>query len=292
LTKTLDTIVEDIYGLFENPDTFNPTEEQIDAFGKRLAAHITTRVGEKRTPKNGTGLRGSALGTDCDRKSWYENHTEDFPPIPIPPNKRLSFLYGDIIEEMLLFLVEQAGHTVSGAQDTIEVDGIIGHRDCIIDGVTVDVKSSASFGMAKFKDHELSNNDPFGYLHQLSFYLEGSQNDPTLTERDYGAFLVMDKQHGHLVVDTYHKSELPEIQPRIAAKRVQVDKPSMPLRLYSAEPDGSSGNMKLGTVCSYCNFHDHCWPNLRTFLYSNGPRFLTKVAKRPQAHIYEVPKDE
>ncbi len=47
-------------------------------------------------------------------------------------------------------------------------------------------------------------------------------------------------------------------------------------------PDGKSGNMKLGTKCSYCKYKNECHPDLRTFLYSGGPRFLTEVVNEPK----------
>lgn len=289
--KTIETLIDDIYGLFDDPETFNPTEEQIENFGNRLATHIKNRVAEQRVPKNGTGLRGSALGVSCDRKSWYENHAEDYEAEPLPASKRLSFLYGDIIEEMLLFLAETSGHSVAGAQDTIEVDGIVGHRDCIIDGVTIDVKSASTFSMRKFRDHDLVKTDPFGYLHQLSFYMEGSKGDPALMDETRGGFLVMDKQHGNLVLDMYSVKELPEIRERISHKKEVVSQDNPPARGFSQEPDGVSGNQKLGLTCSYCAFKETCWPGLRTFLYSNGPRFLTVVAKRPRDTVYEATID-
>lgn len=54
-----------------------------------------------------------------------------------------------------------------------------------------------------------------------------------------------------------------------------------PERAFQPEPDGKSGNMKLGLQCSYCNMKHACYPNLRTFIYSNGPRYLTTVVKTP-----------
>ena len=54
-----------------------------------------------------------------------------------------------------------------------------------------------------------------------------------------------------------------------------------PERPYKDVADGMSGNRKLGTMCSYCQFKTLCWPGLRTFVYSSGPVFMTKVVKTP-----------
>ena len=51
------------------------------------------------------------------------------------------------------------------------------------------------------------------------------------------------------------------------------------------EPDGKSGNTKLCTQCSYCDFKKICWPHMRTFIYKGGPRYLINVAREPRGGI-------
>jgi hypothetical protein len=41
----------------------------------------------------------------------------------------------------------------------------------VIDGVTVDVKSASKYGFEKFLKHNLREDDPFGYISQLSSYV-------------------------------------------------------------------------------------------------------------------------
>jgi hypothetical protein len=55
--------------------------------------------------------------------------------------------------------------------------------------------------------------------------------------------------------------------------------------------EGQSGNRKLSTNCSYCDYKKECWPGLRTFIYSKGPVYLTKVEREPGGNVFEV-KDE
>ena len=62
-------------------------------------------------------------------------------------------MFGDILEELLLFLAKEAGHTVTGQQDTLSISGVNGHRDAIIDGRLVDVKSASSYSFRKFKNN-------------------------------------------------------------------------------------------------------------------------------------------
>ncbi len=75
---------------------------------------------------------------------------------------------------------------------------------------------------------------------------------------------------------------------KIAHKKAIVELPEPPNRGFMAEPDGKSGNMQLCMECRYCEYKHTCWPGLRTFLYSGGPRFLTKVVKEPD--VPEVKK--
>jgi len=46
-------------------------------------------------------------------------------------------------------------------------------------------------------------------------------------------------------------------------------------------PKNPNGNEKLSMACSYCDFKKECYPNLRKFIYSDKPLFLTKVVKKP-----------
>ena len=274
MTKTLETLVPDIYALFNSDRKFD--EANVEAFGKRLAQHISNRVTEEKT---GGRLRFSNLGETCGRKLWYEVNSPELRE-ELPPEVRFKFLYGDILEELVLFLAAEAGHSVEGTQQTLEIDGVLGHRDAVIDGVTVDVKSASSFSFTKFENHLTPENDSFGYIDQLGAYLYASKDDPIVTNKDVAAFVVVDKQLGHLCVDV-HPNTYKDYTKTVEMRKFLVSQPEPPARDISDEEDGKSGNRKLRTKCSYCGFKKDCWPGLRTYLYSTGPRFLTKVVKEP-----------
>jgi hypothetical protein len=72
------------------------------------------------------------------------------------PHNFIKFMYGHMIEEMLLFFTRMAGHTVEGEQKQCTVEGVRGHMDARIDGRLIDVKSTSSYGFKKFKDGTLS----------------------------------------------------------------------------------------------------------------------------------------
>lgn len=272
--KTLDTLVQDIYALFTEPHEFD--EGNVEEFGKRLATHISNRIKDEKT---GDRLRMSNLGTPCNRKLWYSVNKPEAAE-PLPPEVRFKFLYGDIVEELVLFLAKEAGHSVDGTQDTLEIGGIKGHRDAVIDGVVVDVKSASTYSFKKFDDHLTAEDDAFGYLDQLGAYLYASKDDPKVLHKDRAAFIAVDKTLGHITVDVQpntYKDYDKLVEEKKALIKLQVPPP----RAFTDEPDGKSGNRKLCTECSYCSFKSTCWPNLQTFFYSNGPRFLTVVSREP-----------
>jgi len=278
----INTLVDDIYGLFTKPRDFN--KENTEEFGRKLAQHISNRINEERGAPT---LRLSNLGMP-DRKLWY---TINLPQAaePLRPEVRVKFLFGDILEELLLFLAKEAGHTVEGQQDTIKINGVVGHRDGVIDGRVVDTKSASTFGFKKFASNGLRDDDPFNYMVQLGTYLDGSKEEDIVTDKNVASFLAIDKQHGHIVLDTY---EFPEYNYKqlVNQKRDMLMLEEPPERCYEDIPEGKSGNRKLDTACSYCPFKETCWPNLRTFLYSRGPVFLTHVALEPK--VPELNKDE
>lgn len=277
MTKSIDTLVSDIYALLD-PNynhEFNP--DNVDDFGRRLATHVSNRLAES---KSHPTLRLSNIGTPCQRKLWYTINTPESAE-PLSPAARFKFLFGDILEELLLFLAKEAGHTVEGQQDELEINGIKGHRDAIIDGRVVDVKSASTFSFRKFASNGLREDDPFGYLDQIGAYLRASGDDPGVKEKDVASFLVVDKTLGNICLDTYPKSDQ-DYSAKIDSLKEMVAKDEPPERHYTDVPDGKSGNRKLSTACSYCAFKRSCWPSLRTFIYSNGPVFLTNVAREPK----------
>lgn len=286
MTKTIDTLVEDIYALFNND--FKSDELHASSFGKRLAETIHRRINEQRIPKYGIeSLRLSMVGTECKRKVWYLGNRPDRAEA-LSNSTKIKFLFGDILEELLLFLAEEAGHSVEGRQTPITINGVTGHRDAIIDGRLVDVKSASTLSFKKFEANDLRGKDSFGYLDQLGSYHYGSRGEELLKDKDVASFLVIDKTLGNICLDTYPVPDI-DYNKKIEELKEVVTQKEPPRQHYMPVPEGKSGNMKLGTECSYCAFKHECWPELRTFLYAAKPIFLTKVVKEPR--VPEVDKD-
>lgn len=285
MVKSIATLVDDIYATLTGDHKFD--EEKVRAFSQRLGDMMVKRLsGGERPP----GLSLSQIGEACDRKSWYDvNDSENAEKLE--PQARFKFLYGDILEELTLFLAEEAGHDVQGQQDSITVNGVVGHRDAVIDGVLVDVKSANSRGFIKFKTHNLEADDPFGYLTQAGLYLHGSLNDDKVKVKGEFAFLAVDKELGAIVLDRYRKPKGRDYDGLVQHKLDVVGQPNPPARGFSPVPAGHSGNLKLHTKCKYCKHKAKCYPETRKFLYSNGVEYLTKVVSEPRVEeLIDGPK--
>ena len=105
----------------------------------------------------------------------------------------IKFLYGHLLEEVVLFLVKLAGHKVTDEQKEVKVSGVYGHMDCKIDGEVIDIKTASSYAFRKFKNDTLKDDDTFGYLAQLSGY-------ETAEKTKEGGFLVLNKESGELTL--------------------------------------------------------------------------------------------
>lgn len=261
----LKTLVQDIKDYLINPGPIS--QEATQDLGHRLASKIVASLTRgPREPKLSLSMVGKP-----DRQLWYQvNHPELAEPLS--PEARAKFLYGDIIEELYLWLAKQSGHEVTREQETVEVNGVEGHIDAFIDGQLVDVKSTSSRGFDKFREHGLEKDDPFGYLSQLDSYA-------VATSQHQASFLAVGKELGKICLDTYGVD--PDVTKQIEHKQ-QVIKGPKPERCYQDVPDGASGNRKLSVGCSYCPFKSSCWSNLRTYAYSSGPVYLTRVVREPK----------
>ena len=236
---TINTLVQDIYKLLES-GAF-----KID--GTKLGEMLEKRLGEERTPS----LSMSNFGKPCTRDLWFRINRPDLAN-PLDGPTRLKFLIGDIIEEVVLSLAEQTPHKVTGRQDELTLHGMRGHRDAVIDGVVVDVKSANSRSFDKFDKHTLSAaTDSFGYLDQLSLYTEASAEDPEVKVKTEAAFLAVDKELGRIVLDRHKKRPIAKAD--IDAKRKMLAQPEPPKCFYEIGPRGG-----IPWQCQYCQFKDFC----------------------------------
>lgn len=282
MVKTIDTLVTDIEGLFNDGHACSP--ELVDELGRAVAKCVQDRLAEHAKAREPFRLRMSNLGKPA-KQLWYEAHSDGFNPEKLDASAKIKFLFGDILERLLIFLTKEAGHEVTAEQRPVGLDGVSGSMDCRIDGVLVDVKSASSRSFTKFSTGSLRRDDQFGYLWQLSGYAHADE----VTD---SGFLCIDKTLGHICFLSIPKEEIElyDVKGRIAYLKAIISNPEPPDRCYEDLPDGKSGNRKLGVGCSYCKFKGDCWPDLQIYYYSNGPRFLTKVVREPK--VDKAPQEE
>ena len=289
MSKTIHTLVDDIYRLMETKeaDESVDVEAEIDKFGEAVKDLMRTEFARDRK-RDGRTLRLSNIGRD-DRYLWnVANGTEVGDKIK--PHTYVKFMYGHLIEEMLLFLTRMSGHTVTNEQKVCEVQGIKGHMDCSIDDVVIDVKSASAYAFKKFKDGTLAMDDAFGYVDQIKAYAHACG------KREFG-WLAMDKANGHLTVLKYdlddtqapvHKEIDGDIEERIIHVKEMVKGDEPEGYCQDPVPEGKSGNMKLATKCSYCQYKKHCYPNLRAFSYYGGPKFFSHIEVEPKVQELNI----
>ncbi len=277
--KTVDTVVEDIRSVLKSVIDGNPhsvSEEALSHLGKNIADKVRSSLEPRLRSRPEKTLYASEVGKPCTRQLWYSYHRPELSE-PITPSLKMKFLYGDLLEELLLFFAEAAGHEVANHQRLTEVKldngwTVRGRIDATVDGVVVDTKSASGYGFKKFQEGLTDENDSFGYRAQLSVYT---------TDASAG-FLVINKENGAIAYTKGGAEEF-DIEGRLhVICEALEDSTTPPDRTFSDVEDGKSGNRKLCTECSYCSYKGECWPNLRVFAYSGKPVFLTTVEKLPK----------
>ena len=280
-TKTLDTLVQDIYnkiGVLGKGEHIDLDKDTIEQFGESMKEILYNWSHPE--PRGNEKLRMSNIGRKS-RQLWFDIRAEDTQSENIPAHIFIKFLYGHLLEEIVLFLIRLSGHSVTNEQKEVTVNGIKGHMDCVIDGEVVDIKTASSYAFKKFKDGTLAEQDTFGYLAQLAGYeaAEGTNN---------GGFLALNKESGELTLYRPDDFDKPNIKKRITEikKIVKLDTP--PELCYNPIPDGKAGNMKLPRECTYCRHKFECHKDsndgqgLRVFKYSDGLRYFTQTPNVPK----------
>lgn len=290
--KTIDTLIEDVNDVLKNTEGSVVGVDALTKLGSNIALKVQASLTREKKVRPPKVLYMSEIGKPCLRQIWYGYHMPEAAE-PLSANARLKFLYGDILEEVLLFLAKQAGHTVTLEQERCEIHTwrgwtVVGRLDAVIDGVLVDVKSTSPYGFKKFEEGLTDKNDSFGYRAQLDAYSR------TRSGLKKTGWFYVDKQNGKLGFATHRDGgvELAKADMSVGARLAELipvlEHPDPPLRRFLAEPEGKSGNEKLCVECSYCPYKRKCWDSanmgrgLRAFAYAGKPVFLVTVVKEPK----------
>jgi len=281
MKKKLNNLVADIYSVLDSlteGNELNISEEMFEEFGKDM----TDALRHWATPQNVEGkpvLRMSNVGRP-ERRLWFDTHTQSDTTEKLEPSTQIKFLYGHLLEVLILFFVKLSGHKLTSQQKEITVSGIKGHMDCMIDGEVVDVKTASGYAFKKFKEGTLAEDDAFGYLSQLAGYEAAEKTNE-------GGFLVMNKETGELTMFIPDDMDKPNIKSKIKNVKNIIASDSPPDFCYAPIPEGKAGNMKVARGCSWCPHKFECHKDandgqgLRVFNYAKGPVYFTKIVSEP-----------
>ena len=274
--KTIDTLVEDINTLVGS-GTKNPDKGALFAFASTVMDSVRRQLYVSSMERRAGSLRMSNIGKPCTRSLWYDINGDKDAEL-LRPETKIKFMMGDIVEALLIYLAQEAGHKVTNQQAEIEIEGIKGHIDSFIDGELVDIKSSSSYGMKKFKNGTLPDDDPFGYIDQISGYANAFK-------KKQATFVAFDKSTGEIA--TYTHTKLSDTAAKIKKVKADTSMEEPPERAFAAVHDKQSGGKKLGVNCSYCSHKSTCWavPGIDTKFRSGRPVFLVKGSYKEKASV-------
>lgn len=277
MSVQLNTLVDDIYSVLSGAET-TITDEAVDTLATRVSLLLKDKLSKGNEPAR---LRMSNLGTP-NRKLWYNLKATDATPHTYDGPTLLKFLYGDLIEVLVLWLAEQAGHAVTDQQKVVEVDGVKGSMDCKIDGVLLDVKTASPISYKKFESKQILRDDPFGYVSQLAGYYHADHGEDDDDDGQAG-WLVVNKVSGEICLTLLDVLVLPSTKQRVVEVNGVLARDTPPDELcYPPVEKGKGGNEEIGFGCRYCEHKYKCYPDMRVFQASTGPVYLSKVVKEPR----------
>ena len=275
MEQKITTLIPDIHKLLtDGKEGFS--EKNIQEFFQALRADIETFLSPD-TRDNKGRLRMSSIGKH-NRQLWYE--FKDKKKKAVSSQLKLRCFFGNLVESFILFLVQEAGHKVTDRQKEVVIDSIKGHIDAKIDGVVVDVKSASDFGFKKFKHNTLLHDDPFGYIGQLSGYVQAEGGN-------VGYFLAYNKSTAEMTLVEIDELTMIDAKERIADLKKIMNQSDIPERCYADIPDGKSGNRVINKNCTFCNYRYECWSDandgegLRVFDYKHVPRYFSHIEREP-----------
>ena len=300
MSKKIETLVEDIYHVLDATKDHEPDATASTEAAGRIGIEFVKATQKRDEPRAMGKLWASDLGKRCDRQHWYNFNEPEYGE-KLSGHTKFKFLYGNLLEESVLWLAQEAGHTVEATQHSVELGlpngwTVRGRIDAVIDGTLVDVKSTSSYGFKQYKDGIDDTNDTFGYLSQLGFY--HGFHDGSLQCEPVAGFVWIDKQNGHIAYTPASVPTPEAIQQRAEAIVSSIEgTEDLARRHYTPEPYGKSGNMKLPMACSYCPYKQRCWRDanggngLRGYLYSHGPVWFTDISRPPNSSVQEIPNE-
>ncbi len=253
---------------------FQAPQSLVDKFGEDTVKHLKRQF--EREPSKFT-IRASNIGRPICQLLLEQQGTQGISDVNVIRN-----LFGDLVEDVLIFVLYAAGVPIIAEQElvSLELAGVTikGTLDVVIDfgdGPKVwDIKSASDWSFKnKFNVpfEKFIEQDYFGYADQLFLY-------STARGCKAGGWIVKNKSTGEIgIIEAPEQQELY----REAAIRRMEEKGSILLRKeydqsemvqgedYKMAPVSETfrkkptGNLVAHTACTFCQYKFHCWPEIQ-----------------------------
>lgn len=239
---------------------------------KRIDQHLMEEEREDQ------GISLSAIGK-CVRSLWYQH--KGYERLKLPARSLKVFKFGDMIEEMVIDLMREAGiHIVNTGEDQLEVKlntpmgDLLGHPDGIVYGESgtpflLEIKSCSDIawrwspGWNKLK--EVPEEDP--YYSQIQAYLWSE--DIQAMGIDACLLVIVCKNTCHMkqfIVDREKDGH-----DFIMDQAKSIAHENMPVRPYLPVPDKKKNRDVLKYPCTYCGHVRHCYPEHTVYIEKGKP---------------------
>jgi hypothetical protein len=222
-----------------------------------MASYAFMRQFGEREDKPKT-IRLSSIGR-CLRQQAYNLLGFEQTGKQIDARAKMVFFMGDLTELAVVALAKAAGCQITACgkeQKTVEIDGVLGHPDGLIDNKTLlEIKSMSSYSFDEFQQSKIDE----GYRYQCNAYMEALTLDET-------CIVGLNKDAGVLHEIIIHKDPdiVKDIRARITTLKA-VSETTLPERPYAPNEDGF-----YPWQCRYCGFYKTCLPTAQLVLKRNA----------------------
>jgi hypothetical protein len=237
------------------------SDEIVDQFAEDCKTAIRRQFDKRR----GYSVRMSGLGRPvCQQKMERDGYEEEK-----SYNDILRFLFGDVVEAIVMAVMRGAGVNIVDTQTKVTTK--IGDRD--IDGTldvaitdehggtkVWDIKSASDYSFTnKFSKgyRAIESDDPFGYIMQGHLYAEGYQ-------APFGGWIAVNKSSGEIAIVEADYVEEEHVAELDKAKQIlkKLEGPVHKKPPYDSIEEKGTRNRLLPKPCTFCGFKKHCWKNL------------------------------
>lgn len=230
-------------------------EEFVEEFGERCKSALRRQFNKEQEPFR---LRMSNIGKPI-RELWLD---KTYGRVSLDPYTKVKMIYGDIIENLGVFLLRASGCAIDSIDKKVELnvvgEVISGELDIVVGGKYYDIKSASKYSYnSKFTDFQrLCENDDFGYIAQNEGYAR-ADNIPN------GGWLVFNKETGEFkIVEAPNRYEpaYEQIKQTVTFFKKDNKPPNCPGVEEESFYKKKTGRIIIGSKCLYCDHKQKCHP--------------------------------